>query len=125
MTFGTGLGKQEVEGSPAVFFVLLFSFYFFFRFTFILVRLAYFTFDTTNLSLRYGSILSKWDCKFKIVWSFFTIIFPRPSSLRKETWMPCNRGGARMRFVSYFSSLNHSLVRNKFIDITAGFARFV
>ena len=97
----------------------------FFRFTFILVRLAYFTFDTTNLSLQYGSILSRWDCKFKIVWSFFPIIFPRPSSLRKETWTPCNRGGARMRFVGYFSSLNHSLVRNKFIDITAGFARFV
>ena len=115
MAFGTGLGNQEVVGV-----LPFFSF-----FTFILVRLAYFTFDTTNLSLQYGSILSRWDCRFKIVWSFFPIIFPRPSSLRKETWTPCNRGGARMRFVGYFSSLNHSLVRNKFIDITAGFARFV
>ena len=79
----------------------------FFRFTFILVRLGYFTFDTTNLSLRYGSVLSKLDCKFKVVWSCFPIIFPRPSSLRKETWTPCDRGGARMRFVGYFSSLNH------------------
>ena len=56
--------------------------------------------------------------------AFSQLYFHGPS-LRKETWTPCNRDGARMRFVGYFSSLNHSLVRNKFIDITAGFARFV
>ena len=106
-------GDQEEKWSPAVTFVLLFYF----------GILGYFTFGTTNLSLRYGSVLYWWSCKFKIARNCFPIIFSRLPSPKKESWLPYDEAGAGMRLMAYFTSLNHSLVPNIF-GITAVFARF-
>ena len=93
------------------------------RFTFYFGILGYFTSGTTNLSLRYGSVLSSWSCKFKIARNCFPIIFPQLPSPKKESLLPYDWAGAGMRLMGYFTSLNHSLVRNIF-SITAGFAGF-
>ena len=53
----------------------------------------------------------------------FPILFPRLPSPKKESWLSYDGAGAGMRLMGYFTSLNHSLVRNVF-GITAGFARF-
>ena len=93
------------------------------RFTFYFGILGYFTFGTTNLSLRYGSVLYWWSCKFKIARNCFPIIFPRLPSPKKESWLPYDGAGAGIRLMRYFTSLNHSLYLYIF-GITAGFARF-
>ena len=104
-------GDQEEKWAPAVTFVFYFGI------------LGYFTFGTTNLSLRYGSVLYWWSCKFKIARNCFPIIFPRLPSPKKESWLPYDGAGAGIRLMRCFTSLNHSLYIYIF-GITAGFARF-
>ena len=51
--------------------------------------LGYFTFGITNLSLQCGSVLSQWNCKFKIAWNCFPIIFLRLPSPKKVAALRC------------------------------------
>lgn len=86
--------------------------------------LGYFTFGITNLSLQCGSVLSQWNCKFKIAWNCFPIIFLRLPSPKKVGCITMHMELAQERFIGYFCSLDHSSARNKF-GLNTGFTRFV